>query len=153
MKGHYGLWTHISQQFKVEMPYKWICFLRTCGFWLHKTLTDGLEWCGLLGCFISCLDSHSDGTRSLQRTHCWASDAMLHFSKSVPMNKLIHNGWVFSANFHFWTTPLNMLISIFYLLFQSWWSVSDDVTAFKCLFLPLHYSIKTSWSTTHTNTT
>ncbi len=32
-------------------------------------LTDGLEWCGLLvdycDVFISCLDSHSDGTHSL----------------------------------------------------------------------------------------
>ncbi len=37
------------------------------------TLTDGVEWCGLLvdycDVFISCLDSHSDGTHSLQRTH------------------------------------------------------------------------------------
>uniref|UniRef100_A0A9J7Z141 Growth arrest specific 7 n=1 Tax=Cyprinus carpio carpio TaxID=630221 RepID=A0A9J7Z141_CYPCA len=42
----------------------------TGSFWLHKTLTDGLEWCGLLvdhcDVFISCLDSHSDGTHSLQ---------------------------------------------------------------------------------------
>ncbi len=43
--------------------------------------------------FISCLDSHSDGTHSLQRIH-WpthtASDVMLHFSKSVPMQKQTH---------------------------------------------------------------
>ncbi len=49
-------------------------------------LTDGLECCGLLvdycDVFISCLDSHSDGTHSLQRIHCWANDVMLHFSKS-----------------------------------------------------------------------
>ncbi len=34
-------------------------------------LWAGLEWitCGLLGCFIRCLDSHSDGTHSLQRIH------------------------------------------------------------------------------------
>ncbi len=55
-------------------------------FSLLKTLTDGLEWCVLLvdycGVFISCLDSHSDGTHSLQSIHWWASDAMLHFSKS-----------------------------------------------------------------------
>ncbi len=31
--------------------------------------------------FISCLDSHSDGTHSLQSIHYWTSDAMLHFSK------------------------------------------------------------------------
>ncbi len=39
----------------------------------HKMLIDGLEWCGLLvdfcDVFISCLDSHSDGTHSLQRIH------------------------------------------------------------------------------------
>ncbi len=29
-------------------------------------------------CFISCLDSHSDGTHSLQRIHCWARDVMLN---------------------------------------------------------------------------
>ncbi len=46
-------------------------------------LIDGLESCGLLVdycvVFISCLDSHSDGTHSLQRIHWCASDGMLHF--------------------------------------------------------------------------
>ncbi len=32
--------------------------------------------------FISCLDSYSDGTHSLQRIHWWASDVMLHFFQS-----------------------------------------------------------------------
>ncbi len=45
-----------------------------------------MDWSGLLvdycDVFISCLDSHSDGTHSLQSIHCWDSDAMLHFSKS-----------------------------------------------------------------------
>ncbi len=48
---------------------------------LNKVLIDGLEWCGLLvdycDVFNSCLDSHSDGTHSLQRIHCWASGVML----------------------------------------------------------------------------
>ncbi len=56
-------------------------------------LTDGLEWCGLLvdycDVFIGCLDSHSDGTHSLQRIHWWESDGMLHFSKSDEENKLV----------------------------------------------------------------
>ncbi len=59
-------------------------------------LIDGLEWCGLLcGVFISCLDSHSDGTHSLQRIHWWVNDVMLHFSKTVPMKKQthLHLGW------------------------------------------------------------
>ncbi len=45
--------------------------------------------------FISCLDSHFDGTHSLQRIHWSASDVMLNFSKSVPMKKQTHLnlGW------------------------------------------------------------
>ncbi len=60
-------------------------------FLLHKALIDGPKSCGLLvdycDVFISCLDSHSDGTHSLQRIHWGASDVMLHFSKSVLMKK------------------------------------------------------------------
>ncbi len=82
----------------------WICFLQTRSFWLHKTLTDGLEWCGLLvdycDVFISCLDSHSDGTHSLQRMN----DTFLQISRR---NKLIYilDGLrvsKFSANLNFW---------------------------------------------------
>ncbi len=58
----------------------------TNNFTLHNLLTDVLEWCVLLvnycDVLISCLDSHSDGTHSLQRIHCWASDGMLRFSKT-----------------------------------------------------------------------
>ncbi len=55
-----------------------------------------------------CLDSHSDGTHSLQRIHWWVSDVMLHFSKSVLMKKQTHlhlrwpEGEYISANLHFW---------------------------------------------------
>ncbi len=38
--------------------------------------------------FISCLNSHSDGTHSLQMIHWWASDAMLHCPNM--MKKRIH---------------------------------------------------------------
>ncbi len=73
-------------------------------------VTNGLDWCGLLvdcfDVFISCLDSHSDGTHSLQRIHWWASDGTLHFSKSDEETNSSTSwmawGWVFSANFHFW---------------------------------------------------
>ncbi len=59
--------------------------------------------------FISCLDSHSDGTHSLQSIHWWAFDVMLQFSKSVPMNKLTFwvncsfnmPGWVQGVYFHY----------------------------------------------------
>ncbi len=58
---------------------------------LHNMSIDGLELCELLvdycDVFISCLDSYSDGTHSLQRIHWWASDVKLNFSKSVLMKK------------------------------------------------------------------
>ncbi len=58
---------------------------------------------------INSLDSHFDGTHSLQRIHWWASDAMMNFSKSVLMKNQthLHLGWPegkyckFLANFHF----------------------------------------------------
>ncbi len=39
-----------------------------------------MDWSGVDYCnvFISCLDSHSDGTHSLQSIHYWARDVMLH---------------------------------------------------------------------------
>ncbi len=52
---------------------------------LHKMLIDELEWCGLLvnycDLFNSCLDSHSDGTHSLQRIH------QINFTKYVFLKK------------------------------------------------------------------
>ncbi len=46
-----------------------------------------MDYCDV---FISCLDSHSDGTHSLQRIHWLATDAMLHFSKSVLIKNKTH---------------------------------------------------------------
>ncbi len=65
-----------KQQFYVKSVLMMDLFLTNSSFCLLQMLTDGLEWCGLLvdycDVFISCLDSHSDGTHSLQRIHCWA---------------------------------------------------------------------------------
>ncbi len=94
-KRYYGLWTRtlaISKGLKLKTSW-WICFSWTRSFWLYNTLIDWLmDWSGVDYCdiFISCLDSHSDGTHSLQRIHCWTSDGMLNFSKSVPMKKQTH---------------------------------------------------------------
>ncbi len=112
-------WESRSQKrwFKVKMREWWICSLQTCSFCLLKILADGLEWCGLVvdycDVFISCLDSHSDGTHSLQSIHWWASDAMTHFYKSDEetnsSKSSISQRWVifFLANFYFWgTIPL-----------------------------------------------
>ncbi len=54
--------------------------LQTHNFWITYIIVDfSID-------IISFLDSHSDGTHSLQRIHLWASDVMLHFSKLVPMS-------------------------------------------------------------------
>ncbi len=104
------IWSESGEKSAQIKPHLQTAFTRGI-FCLLKMLTDGLEWCGLLvdycDVFISCLDSHSDGTHSLQSIHCWDSDAMLHFSKSdEETNSSI--SWdclrvnEFSANFHFW---------------------------------------------------
>ncbi len=59
--------------------YHWICFSQTCSFSLHKMLIHGFVDYG--DDFISCLDSHSDGTQSLQSIHWWASDVIINLSK------------------------------------------------------------------------
>ncbi len=108
-KCYYGLWTR-SNGLKLKMSYWWICFLQTCSFSFLKTLTDGVEWCGLLvdycDVFISCLDSHSNGTHSLQ------CDAMLHFSKSDEetnsSTSRVAWGWAHSQQIFIfgWTIPI-----------------------------------------------
>ncbi len=94
---YYLLWMHIlarSDDLKLKCLNGGFANYKHTVFLLHKMLIDGLEWCGLLvdycDVFISCLDSHSDGTHSLQMIHWWASDAMLDFSKSVLMKKQTH---------------------------------------------------------------
>ncbi len=51
-----------------------------------------MDWSGVDYCdvFISCLDSHYDGTHSLQMIHWWTSDLMIHFSKSVLIKTQAH---------------------------------------------------------------
>ncbi len=59
-----------KRQFKTKMV---ALFIANMQHFTHKMLIDGLEWCGLLvdscNVFISCFDSHSDGTHSLLRIH------------------------------------------------------------------------------------
>ncbi len=67
---------------------------------------SGVDYCDV---FISCLDSHSDGTHSPQRIHWWASDVILLLSTSVSMSKetnVLDGQRVshLSAYFHFWWT-------------------------------------------------
>ncbi len=76
----------------------WICSLQTRHFLIHKMLIAGLKTCGLLVNYckvsIGCLDSHSDGTHSLQRIHWWTNYVMLHLFKSwIPW------GWVLFSKY------------------------------------------------------
>ncbi len=49
-----------------------------------------MDYCDV---FINSLDSHSDGTHSLQSIHWWASNVMLHFSNSDVKQTHLHLGW------------------------------------------------------------
>ncbi len=64
------LWI-MNYNLKLKLSYDGFVSLKH--FALHKMLNDGLDLCGLLLAycdgFISCLDSHSDGTHSLQSIH------------------------------------------------------------------------------------
>ncbi len=83
------------------------CFFQTIRFSLHKMLIDGVG-CGLLvdycDVLINCLDSHSDGTHSMQRIHWWTAiffqicfDEETNFSTSW-----MARGWVkILVDFHF----------------------------------------------------
>ncbi len=80
--------------------YVWMLYLCLKYTAFHfKTLIDGLELCGLLvnycDVIISCLDSHSDGTHSLQRIHCVSKWWNATFSKSALLKKQthLHLGW------------------------------------------------------------
>ncbi len=79
--------------------------------WLILASQD-IDWWTGVDCdvFISCLDSHSDGTHSLQRIHWWASDVMLYtFLQIWGRNKIIYilDGLrlIFISG---WTIVLNM---------------------------------------------
>ncbi len=88
-----------------------------------------MDWSGVDYCdvFISCLDSHSGGTHSLQSIHQWASDAMLHFSKSIPMKKNSSTSWVAWG----WVNSKQLLIfwgELFllgYIIYDSMWDLCD----------------------------
>ncbi len=81
-----------SNSLKLKMSQWWICFLQSHSFWLLKILTlmdrSGVDYCDV---FISCLDSHSDGTHSL---HSFASKWWnATFLQIWWRNKHLHLGW------------------------------------------------------------
>ncbi len=81
-----------------------------------NTRWTGVAWitCGLLWCFfISCVDSHTDGTHSPQKIHCWASDEMLNFSKSFNVGV--------NYSFNLYTRGSQSLNNINVYLFKEKW--------------------------------
>ncbi len=82
--------------FELKTSYCWICF----SFCLLQMITDKLECCGLLWCFyqtliltapIHCrasIDSHSDGTHSLQSIH-WLSFWRHPFTAEHPLTLIL----------------------------------------------------------------
>ncbi len=102
-------------RFKVKMS----LFFTNMQLFTSHDINWWMEWCGLLvdycEVFISCLDSYSDGTHSLQRIHWWPSHVMLHFSKSDEETNSSTSWmawwWVhFQQIFIFgWTIPLRQL--------------------------------------------
>ncbi len=140
---YYGLWTRILTNF-FALKHLNDGFVFYKHFWLPKMLIDGPEWCGLLvdycDVFISCLDSHSGGTHSLQRIHWWASDVTLHFSKSDEKTNsstisMALKASKLSANFHFWanysfkheqmdcTVALCLHLLTFLTAQKCWWGI------------------------------
>ncbi len=88
-----------------------------CPF-LDLTVSFHFYWMELMWIimFYEFLDSHSDGTHSLQIIYWWVSNVMLNFSKSVPMKnkkKYIKSwmawGWVHFQQFFIfgWTITLS----------------------------------------------
>ncbi len=111
-KHYYGLWTHILVKNVLMMD---LFFTNTAFGFIKCYLMDwsGVDYCDV---FISCLDSHSDGTHSLQRIHWWASDGMPHFSKSDDKTNsstsLMARVWVhFQESYIFgWISLLSLML-------------------------------------------
>ncbi len=91
---NFGLWTHILTGSNVLRIQTQLLISEAGNWW---TIGCGLlvDYCDV---FISCLDSHSDGTHSLQRIHWWASDAILHFSKSEEHEEAWRNKLIYIFN-------------------------------------------------------
>ncbi len=88
-----------KQLFKVKNTLMKDLFFTNTHLFISQTIN---WWTGVVWFFINCLDSHVDGTHSLQRIHCWAKSPNLFWWR----NKLIYilNGLIvskYSANFHF----------------------------------------------------
>ncbi len=107
------LWT-----FSLEEVLLWIMnqkpWFKDINWW------TGVVW--IIVMFLSAVWTHSDGTHSLQRIHCWASDVKLNFSKSVLIKKQTHR--------HLWWPESKYIFSKFKFL------------GFFVKYFHLNYSLK-----------
>ncbi len=80
-KQYYELYFTRKQEFEVKNVLMMDLFLTN----MQLFTSQDINWWtgGDCDVFISCLDSHSDGTHSLQSIYCWTSDEMQNFPKSV----------------------------------------------------------------------
>ncbi len=86
-KNYYWFWTHIlSRNDGLNLK----CFNDGCVCKKKKKkmfTPQYINWCTGVMWITTVMDSHSDGTHSLQRIHWWLSDVLLNFSKHVLMTK------------------------------------------------------------------
>ncbi len=116
------------------MPYWWICFLQTD--LLHK-IWHGLYFCDLLvdycDVFISCLDSHSDGTHSLNLF--WCRNKLIYILDGMSVCKYVSKYDFFWSTIHLtfmqicWSCPIDWQLSlrnrIIWLVMSSFMSWRD----------------------------
>ncbi len=104
----------------------------------HHKCARRVNWvhCVLLWCFISCLDSHSDGTHSLQRIHWWTSE--IHFSKPIPMTEQTHLHPELPEGEYIFLGDFNFLWSITLQYTQCTYSLKEFMTK-VALLRPLSY--------------
>ncbi len=108
----YGLQTYIlatSNSLKLKHLNNRCVSYKHAAFSFTILLGLRVDYCDV---FLSCFDSHFDGTHSPQRTHWWASDAMLHFSKSNEETNS-STSWMPLVNFQLififgWSIPLRL---------------------------------------------
>ncbi len=121
-KCYNGLWTHTSASsdcLNLKCLDGFVFYKQPAFLYTRHNMMDwsDVDYLFIIVFYISCLDSHSDGTHSLQRIHWWASNGMLHFSKSVLMKKHSFTSWMawrweYSQQIFIfgWTTPSNVTL-------------------------------------------
>ncbi len=81
-----------------------------------------MDRCGLLWCFISCLDCHSDGTHSLQRIRWWARNKIIYILVGLRVRKcsafitIKHTLYTFHEGRMIHWLVLKWLWAVFYLI-------------------------------------